>query len=374
MAAVAREARRRLEELVLLRWVRLEREGGVDARSRHVAYVVAGRRPVRERGARARRPRAGRRRRGRERPSGGAQTRRSRGTIVPPRPLGVYCLLDEVPCARAQKTQIIRTPRSSCPRFPVEFASDRTIRTRNKISYRFNHWPIWIWVFFIAPGPLTFDLFAHGFDWRMASWLGAGAGGHWIGGSGRQTARRGTRAVHHPVHRGQAEPALPAHLLHVRVERGRDLRRAQYRRTRLGHCDRRMAAAPDLRDAYFPIAGTIWLLRVVGMLPRVKRSTKNEGHERRYFYGSVWAACVAQPVLWLLWNVLPRGRARTPSSCPCLSASWRRRKSGATRPAAPHAPDRARRAGGLGLGPFRLLTNYYKRALFSRLLYFPLRL
>jgi len=40
MAAVAREARRRLEELVLLRWVRLEREGGVDARSRHVAYVV----------------------------------------------------------------------------------------------------------------------------------------------------------------------------------------------------------------------------------------------------------------------------------------------------------------------------------------------
>src|SRR5262249_33515077 len=54
----------------------------------------------------------------------------------------------------------------------VEFASDRTIRARNKISYRFNLWPGWIWGLFIAPGPLTVDLFAHGFDWRMAAWLG----------------------------------------------------------------------------------------------------------------------------------------------------------------------------------------------------------
>ena len=46
-----------------------------------------------------------------------------------------------------------------------------------------------------------------------------------------------------------------------------------------------------------------------GPLPRVKPSTKNEGHERRYFYGSVWAVCIAQPVLWLLWTVLPRSRA-----------------------------------------------------------------
>ena len=37
----------------------------------------------------------------------------------------------------------------------------------------------------------------------------------------------------------------------------------------------------------------------------MKRSTKGEGHERRYFYGSVWAVSVAQPVLWLLWKILP---------------------------------------------------------------------
>ena len=55
---------------------------------------------------------------------------------------------------------------------PVEYASQRKIRTRNKLYYRFNHWPIWIFVFFIAPGPLTFDLFERGFDGRMMLWLG----------------------------------------------------------------------------------------------------------------------------------------------------------------------------------------------------------
>src|SRR6186997_2521728 len=55
----------------------------------------------------------------------------------------------------------------------IELDTDRKIRERNKLYYRFNHWPIWIFVFFIAPGPLTFDLFDRGFDVRMALWLGA---------------------------------------------------------------------------------------------------------------------------------------------------------------------------------------------------------
>ena len=61
--------------------------------------------------------------------------------------------------------------------------------------------------------------------------------------------------------------------------------------------------------SYLPMAGTIWALGALGLLPRVKRSTKGEGHERRYFYGSVWAVSIAQPVLWLLWRVLPRSRS-----------------------------------------------------------------
>ena len=44
----------------------------------------------------------------------------------------------------------------------VELDTHRQIRHRNKLHYRLNHWPIWIFVFFIAPGPLTFDLFERG--------------------------------------------------------------------------------------------------------------------------------------------------------------------------------------------------------------------
>ena len=57
------------------------------------------------------------------------------------------------------------------PAVRVELASKRKLRERNKVNYRLAHWPIWIWVFFIAPGPLTFDLFERGFDARMAAWL-----------------------------------------------------------------------------------------------------------------------------------------------------------------------------------------------------------
>src|SRR4029079_2145261 len=55
----------------------------------------------------------------------------------------------------------------------VERDTSIKIRYRNKLYYRFLHWPIWIFVFFIAPGPLIFDLIEQGFraDGRMLTWL-----------------------------------------------------------------------------------------------------------------------------------------------------------------------------------------------------------
>ena len=52
----------------------------------------------------------------------------------------------------------------------------------------------------------------------------------------------------------------------------------------------------------------MWVLGAFGRLPRVRPSTQGEGHERRYFYGSVWAVAIAQPILWLLWKVAPVSR------------------------------------------------------------------
>ena len=58
--------------------------------------------------------------------------------------------------------------------------------------------------------------------------------------------------------------------------------------------------------AYLPLCAVILLLGAAGKLPRVGFSTKGEGNERRYFYGSVWAATTAQTALLVLWKILPR--------------------------------------------------------------------
>ena len=192
---------------------------------------------------------------------------------------------------------------------PVEYASHRKIRERNKLYYRFNHWPIWIFVFFIAPGPLTFDLFERGFDGRMVSWLlvvligtgVAGIRGCLPGVEPHPYIIRFTEDRPNPLYRrvcytfAWSEVITFAVLnisgLVVAIVSGEWFLRQIY------------------DTAYFPIAGTVWVLGALGWLPRVKPSTKGEGHERRYFYGSVWAVCFAQPTLWLLWKVLPQTRA-----------------------------------------------------------------
>lgn len=195
--------------------------------------------------------------------------------------------------------------RPSVP-IPVELASARKIRERNKLYYRFNHWPIWIFVFFIAPGPLTFDLFARGFDSRMAIWLGAvllgtgiaGLRGRLPGVEPRPYIIRFTEDKPNPLYRrvcytfawGEAIAFAVLNIvgLIVAIVTGHWYLRQIY----------------DV--AYFPLAGSIWLLGAFGRLPRVKASTKGEGHERRYFYGTIWAVAIAQPVLGLLWKVLPQ--------------------------------------------------------------------
>ncbi len=191
----------------------------------------------------------------------------------------------------------------------VELDTQRTIRHRNKLHYRFNHWPIWIFVFFIAPGPLTFDLFERGFDQRMLLWLAVVLVGTGIAGL-----------------RGRLPGCEPApYIIRFTEDRPNPLYRRVCYTTAWGEVvafavlniagliwalvtgEWRLRQMYDV--AYFPIAGTMWALGAFGLLPRVKRSTKGEGHERRYFYGSVWAVAIAQPILWLLWKVLPETRA-----------------------------------------------------------------
>jgi hypothetical protein len=193
---------------------------------------------------------------------------------------------------------------------PVEYASERKIRERNKLHYRFNHWPIWIFVFFIAPGPLTLDLFERGFDTRMALWLGvvlvgtgiAGLRGRLPGVEPKPYIIRFTEDRPNPLYRRVCYTFAWSEVITFAVLNATGLAIAIV----TGGWHLKMSQL--YRVAYFPLAGSIWLLGALGKLPRVKASTKGEGHERRYFYGSVWAVCWAQPAAWFLWKVLPQTR------------------------------------------------------------------
>ena len=190
----------------------------------------------------------------------------------------------------------------------IELASDRVIREKNKASYRLNHWPIWIFVFFIAPGPMTFSLFEHGFNLRMAAWMAvvligtgiAGLLGKLPGVEPRPYIIRFTEDRPNPWYRRICYTMAWSEAITFAVLNMTGLVYA------IATGTWRLRQIYEV--AYFPLAGAIWALGLLGQLPRVKPSTKGEGHERRYFYGLVWAVCLAQPVLWLMWKVMPRTR------------------------------------------------------------------
>jgi len=189
-----------------------------------------------------------------------------------------------------------------------ELVSQPKFYKRNHIAYRLAHWPIWIWVFFIMPGPLIFDLFESGFDRRMAVWLAtvvfgtglAGLGGWLPGTESRRSIFSSTEDAPNPFYRRVCYTcAWSAMIAFVCLNLTGLVIALQ---TQQWH----LRQLYDL--AYFPMVITIWSFGIIGLLPRARWSTKNEQQERCYFYGAVWTVCFAQPVLWFLWAVLPETR------------------------------------------------------------------
>jgi len=187
----------------------------------------------------------------------------------------------------------------------VEYAGQRKMRERNKPYYRLAHWPIWIWVFFLTPGPLTFRLFAHGFGWGNLIWLAVVMAGTGIAGL-----------------RGRLPGVEPRpYILRFDEDRPNPLyRRVCYTfawNAVINFALLNMAALAIATVtgtwymkqiyiyAYAPLCAVILFLGIIGKLPRVGSSTLGEGTERRYFYGSVWAVTLAQTLLLVLWRMLP---------------------------------------------------------------------
>ena len=187
----------------------------------------------------------------------------------------------------------------------LEYAAERKIRARNKAYYRLAHWPIWIWVFFLAPGPLTFGLFTQG---------SIGSTGH-----GSATVLIGTGIAGYYGQLPGVEPA--PYILRFDEDKPNPLYRricytfawnAVLNFAILNMTGLAIAAATGvwrLKQIYLygysPLCAFILLLGMLGKLPRVGLSTKGEGTERRYFYGSVWAVTAAQTSLLVLWKTLP---------------------------------------------------------------------
>src|ERR1017187_1458804 len=190
----------------------------------------------------------------------------------------------------------------------LEYAHARSMRTRNTRLYRLAHWPLWIWVFFLAPGPLTFSLVARGFGRANLAWLALVLVG------------TGIAAI-----RGSIPGAEPApYLLRFDEDKPNPL----YRRVcytfawnavlsfaLLNFAGLVIASATGTwhlkqiyNYAYAPLCATILLLGAAGLLPRVRKSTKGEGTERRFFYGVVWAVVIAQTALLIVWKALPNTR------------------------------------------------------------------
>ncbi len=160
--------------------------------------------------------------------------------------------------------------------------------------------------FFLAPGPLTFDLFAGRANrWNLV-WLVLVLAG------------TGIAAL-----RGRLPGAEPApYILRFTEDRPNPL----YRRvcytfawnaavnfalmnligTVMAVATGRWTMQPIYHRLYHPVLLAIALFGVAGALPRVRRSTRGEGTERRYFYGTVWAVTFGQIALLVLWKRLPR--------------------------------------------------------------------
>lgn len=184
----------------------------------------------------------------------------------------------------------------------IEYAHERRIRERNTTVYRICHLPIWIWVFFLAPGPLTFSLFAHGFNRWNAFWLGIVLVGVFIAGYHAQLpgCEHGPYIIRfdedkpNPLYRKVCytfawNAALNFAILNlvgtiIAVVTGAWYMKQMY------------------HYGYFPILLVVLGLGLLGLLPRVGKSTKHEGVERRYFYGTVWSVTIAQTVLLVLWK------------------------------------------------------------------------
>jgi len=175
-------------------------------------------------------------------------------------------------------------------------------REHNKTYYRVLHVPLWVWVFFILPGNLTYALYTTGPDARHFCWLAAVLIlCVWRGYLGRLP---GCEFQPYVTHYGVDQPNLPFRVVcytaawidlfvPFALNATGLLLAVTTGQWRLGEL---------YSWLYYPLAAVIVLATWLDLTPRARLSTRNEGTERAWFYVAAWTVVPSQLAAWAAWR------------------------------------------------------------------------
>ncbi len=176
-------------------------------------------------------------------------------------------------------------------------------RERNKGYYRILHIPIWVWVFFVLPGSLTYRLYLYGPNRWHWIWLAAVAAACvWRGAAGRLP---GTEHRPYVTYYGVDQANLSYRVVCYTA----------------AWIDLLVPYALNLIALVIAAGGGPWRMRVLydrwywllaaavvaatwlNWTPRARRSTRGEGAERAWFYVAIWTVVPAQVAGWAMWRL-----------------------------------------------------------------------
>ena len=176
-------------------------------------------------------------------------------------------------------------------------------RERNKYYYRVLHVPIWIWAFWILPGHLTADLYAHGPDRRHWIWLAiVTAVCAWRAYVGRLP---GCEPRPYITHYGEDKPNLWYRVV-CYTTAWIDLL-VPFTINLIGLIVYLISGKYPIinmyRNVYYVLVAAVILATVVDDTPRARRSTRREGEEKGWFYVTVWTVVPTQLAAWAMWRL-----------------------------------------------------------------------
>jgi hypothetical protein len=176
-------------------------------------------------------------------------------------------------------------------------------RTRNKNYYRALHIPLWVWAFWVLPGNLTADFYAHGPDRRHWIWLAiVTVVCVWRCVLGRLP---GCEAQPYITHYGEEKPNLWYRVI-CYTTAWIDLL-VPFTINLLGLAINFFTGKWVINDLYvklyYILAAAIVLATVFDLTLRARRSTRGEGSEKGWFYVAVWMVVPTQIAGLLMWRL-----------------------------------------------------------------------